>query len=63
MGSYDPEMTAGAAAGAFTAIEVLARALHVKNAELQPTLDVVVANAAAAYPAARQQTGNWSRRR
>jgi GAF domain-containing protein len=38
---------------AFTAIEMLARALHVKNAELQPTLDAIVTNAAATHPAAR----------
>ena len=40
-------------AEAFTAIEVLARALHAETAQLQPTLDVIVANAAAAYPVAQ----------
>jgi GAF domain-containing protein len=34
------------------AVETLARALHVKDARLQPTLDAIVANAAAAHPAA-----------
>lgn len=34
-------------------IDVLARALHVKDARLQPTLDSIVANAAAAHPGAR----------
>lgn len=32
------------------AVEILARALHVKDARLQPTLEAIVANAAAAHP-------------
>jgi GAF domain-containing protein len=44
---------AGSMAETFTAIEVLARALHAETAQLQPTLDVIVANAAAAYPVAQ----------
>ncbi len=38
--------------GTFTAVEILARALHVKEAQLQPTLDTILAHAAAACPAA-----------
>jgi GAF domain-containing protein len=34
-------------------LDVLARALHVKNAELQPTLDAIVAQAATTTPAAK----------
>jgi GAF domain-containing protein len=37
-------------AEAFTSFEVLARALHVKEARLQPTLDVIVATARALSP-------------
>ena len=40
-------------AEAVSAIDVLARALHIEDASLQPTLDVIVANAAAAHPAAQ----------
>lgn len=36
-----------------TAIEILARALHLEDSRLQPTLDVIAANAAAAHPAAQ----------
>ena len=35
---------------AFTSFEVLARALHVKEARLQPTLDAIVAAARALSP-------------
>src|ERR1700744_3649967 len=34
------------------AVETVARALHVKDARLEPTLDAIVANAAATHPAA-----------
>src|ERR1700760_4400551 len=34
-------------------IDILARALHVKDARLQPTLDAITAHAATAHPAAR----------
>ena len=37
----------------FVAIDTLARALHVEEARLQPTLDAITANAAATHPAAR----------
>jgi GAF domain-containing protein len=37
----------------FVAIGTLARALHVENARLQPTLDAITAHAAAAHPAAK----------
>jgi GAF domain-containing protein len=42
-----------AVARAFTSLEVLARALHVKDALLAPTLDAIVSAAAAALPAVR----------
>jgi GAF domain-containing protein len=53
MSYREPEIAAEAVTGTVTAIEVLARALHVEEARLQPTLDVIVANAAAAHPAAQ----------
>jgi GAF domain-containing protein len=34
------------------AVETIARALHVRDARLEPTLDAIVTNAAAAHPAA-----------
>jgi transcriptional regulator with GAF, ATPase, and Fis domain len=37
----------------FEALDVLARALHVRNAELQPTLDAIVQSAVDAIPGAR----------
>lgn len=37
----------------FVAIGALARALHVEDARLQPTLDAITAHAAAAHPAAK----------
>jgi GAF domain-containing protein len=37
----------------FVAIGTLARALHVEDARLQPTLDAITAHAAAAHPAAQ----------
>jgi GAF domain-containing protein len=50
---YEPQNVAEAVTEAVTAIDVLARALHIEDARLQPTLDVIVANAAAAHPAAQ----------
>jgi GAF domain-containing protein len=50
---HEPQGAAEAVTEAVTAIEVLARALHIEDARLQPTLDVIVANAAAAHPAAQ----------
>ena len=47
------QIIAEAVTEAVTAIDVLARALHIEDARLQPTLDVIVANAAAAHPAAQ----------
>src|ERR1700753_1642592 len=47
---HEPHSAAEAVTEAVTAIEVLARALHIEDARLQPTLDVLVANAAAASP-------------
>ena len=49
----EPQGVAEAVTEAVTAIDVLARALHIEDARLQPTLDVIVANAAAAHPAAQ----------
>jgi GAF domain-containing protein len=40
-------------AQAFEAVEILARALHVPDIRLQPTLDAIVAHTAAAHPAAQ----------
>src|ERR1700761_604166 len=40
-------------AEALGAIDILARALHVRDTRLQPTLDAITAQAAAAHPAAR----------
>jgi GAF domain-containing protein len=37
----------------FVAVGTLARALHVEDARLEPTLDAITAHAAAAHPAAR----------
>jgi hypothetical protein len=37
----------------FVAIGTLARALHIDDARLQPTLDAITAHAAAAHPAAK----------
>jgi GAF domain-containing protein len=42
-----------AIAQTFGAIGTLARALHVEDARLQPTLDAITAHAAASHPAAR----------
>jgi GAF domain-containing protein len=40
-------------AQALRAVDILARALHVEDARLQPTLDAITAHAAAAHPAAQ----------
>lgn len=53
MGTQQADDLSHVISEAFPAIEVLARALHVRDAQLQPTLDAIVANAAAAHPAAR----------
>jgi len=53
MSIYEPQSVAEAVTEAVTAIDVLARALHIDDARLQPTLDVIVTNAAAAHPAAQ----------
>ncbi len=37
----------------FVAVGTLARALHVEDARLEPTLHAITANAAAAHPAAK----------
>ena len=53
MDIHEPQSVAEAVTEAVTAIDVLARALHIEDARLQPTLDVIAANAAAAHPAAQ----------
>jgi GAF domain-containing protein len=53
MSIHEPQSVAEAVTEAVSAIDVLARALHIEDARLQPTLDVIVANAAAAHPAAQ----------
>jgi GAF domain-containing protein len=50
MGVIEGQDQAGLLAEAFTSFEVLARALHVKEARLQPTLDAIVAAARALSP-------------
>jgi len=52
MGTPARDDVAESVASTFTAVEILARALRVKDAELQPTLDAILAHAAAAHPAA-----------
>lgn len=52
MSLHQRDDVAEVVAEALVAVETLARALHVKDARLQPTLDAIVANAAAAHPAA-----------
>ncbi len=52
MGTSARDDVAEIVAGTFTAVEILARALRVKDARLQPTLDAILANAAGAHPAA-----------
>jgi GAF domain-containing protein len=53
MSAHQPDDIGEVVAGTFAAIEILARALHVKDAQLQPTLDAIVASAATAHPAAQ----------
>jgi GAF domain-containing protein len=53
MSIHESQTVAEAVTEAVTAIDVLARALDIEDARLQPTLDVIVANAAAAHPAAQ----------
>jgi GAF domain-containing protein len=48
----DLATTVSAEVGDIAALDVLARALHVKNAELQPTLDAIVTTAVSTIPAA-----------
>jgi GAF domain-containing protein len=52
MGTPARDDVAEIVAGTFTAVEILARALRVKDAKLQPTLDAILGHAAAAHPAA-----------
>ena len=53
MSATDAEDIKNAIVETFGAIDILARALHVQDARLQPTLDAIVAHAAAANPAAQ----------
>jgi GAF domain-containing protein len=53
MSDAEARDTAKIAAEALGTIDILARALHVKDARLQPTLDAITTQAAAAHPAAR----------
>jgi GAF domain-containing protein len=53
MSATDAEDIKNVIVETFGAIEILARALHVQDARLQPTLDAIVAHAAAANPAAQ----------
>ena len=53
MGFDQADDTAEAVAQALGAVEIIARALHVKDATLQSALDAIVTHAAAAHPAAR----------
>jgi hypothetical protein len=52
MGLDQADDTAEAVAQALAAVEIIARALHVKDARLQSALDAIVTHAAAAHPAA-----------
>ena len=53
MGATDADDIKEVIAQTFVAISTLARALHVEDARLQPTLDAITAQAAAAHPAAQ----------
>ena len=53
MSTHEEEDVQKVIAQAFEAVEILARALHAPDAGLQPTLDAIVAHAAAAHPAAQ----------
>jgi len=52
MSATEPDDIKEVIAQTFVAIGTLARALHVEDARLQPTLDAITAHAAAAHPAA-----------
>ncbi|MFY9930244.1 MAG: GAF and ANTAR domain-containing protein [Streptosporangiaceae bacterium] len=51
MGTDQPDI-AEIVAETMVAVETIARALHVKEARLEPTLDAIITNAAATHPAA-----------
>ncbi len=51
MGTDQPDI-AEVVAETMVAVETIARALHVKEARLEPTLDAIITNAAATHPAA-----------
>lgn len=53
MGATEADDIKEVIAQTFVAIGSLARALHVEDARLQPTLDAITAHAAAAHPAAQ----------
>ena len=53
MSATEPDDIKEVIAQTFVAIGTLARALHVEDARLQPTLDAITAHAAAAHPAAK----------
>jgi GAF domain-containing protein len=53
VGATDADDIQKVIAETFVAIGTLARALHVEDARLQPTLDAITAHAAAAHPAAK----------
>lgn len=53
MGASEHDGDAGFSEQTIRFLDILARALHVKNAELQPTLDAIVATAAATLDSAR----------
>jgi hypothetical protein len=53
VGATDADDIKEVIAQTFVAIGTLARALHVEDARLQPTLDAITAQAAAAHPAAQ----------
>lgn len=52
MGLHQPEINE-VVAESLAAVETLARALHVEDARLEPTLEAIVTTAAAVHPAAR----------
>jgi GAF domain-containing protein len=53
MGSTERDEIREVIGQTFVAIDTLARALHVEDARLEPTLNAITAHAAAAHPAAR----------
>ena len=60
MSIHEPQGVAEAVTEAVTAIDVLARALHIEDARLQPTLDVIVANAGICAMGNGQTIQSWS---